>query len=237
MRLADLAAYVTAVRALLNGETTVVDAAAVRLIHGDGLTALRPTAVPIWLSAFGPRGAALASGIADGLIGRPHPTLRTATLVSGTVLDPGEPADSPRVLEAIGPWRVVPWHDAYADGGAAAVDALPGGAQWRTALEALAAEDERHLLTFEGHVTHLTERDRGLLEHIDVRAFVGDAARIGRHLEKLSQAGFAEVIYTPSGPDVARELRAMAGAYGAAAAPFGTAASGASRPSPSPPAT
>jgi len=39
---------------------------------------------------------------------------------------------------------------------------------WRASLEALAPEEERHLLSFEGHVTHLTERDVNLLEHVDV---------------------------------------------------------------------
>ena len=53
---------------------------------------------------------------------------------------------------------------------------MPGGRAWREALEALAPEGERHLLAFEGHVTHLTERDRPLLDHIDVKTMVGDAA-------------------------------------------------------------
>lgn len=80
-------------------------------------------------------------------------------------------------LAAIGPWRVVDWHNAYAQGGAQAVDAMPGGQVWREELEALAPAGERHLLTFEGHVTDM---------------------------------GFQEIIYTPTGPDVRRELRAFA---------------------------
>ncbi|WP_218902083.1 hypothetical protein [Streptomyces sp. OV198] len=55
------------------------------------------------------------------------PCSPTATIISGTVLDPSEDRDSDRVREAIGPWRVVDWHNAYAKGGAEAVDALPGG--------------------------------------------------------------------------------------------------------------
>ncbi|WP_218835940.1 hypothetical protein [Streptomyces sp. Ag82_O1-15] len=98
------------------------------------------------------------------------PCSPTATIISGTVLDPSEDRDSDRVREAIGPWRVVDWHNAYAKGGAEAVDALPGGRAWRAALEELAPEGERHLLTFEGHVTHLPDRDRRLLDH-ELRAF------------------------------------------------------------------
>jgi 5,10-methylenetetrahydromethanopterin reductase len=212
MTLDGLAGYVTALRRLLAGETATVDGSPVRMLHADGLAAARPLEVPLWLSAFGPRGAALAGEVADGLIGPPHPTLPTATIINGTVLDPGEDPASDRAREAVGPWRVVDWHNAYARGGAEAVDAMPGGRAWREELEALAPEGERHLLTFEGHVTHLPERDRPLLEHIDVKTMVGEAASIGRKLGRLGDAGFHEVIYTPTGPDVARELRAFAAA-------------------------
>jgi 5,10-methylenetetrahydromethanopterin reductase len=73
-------------------------------------------------------------------------------------------------------------------------------------------DGERHLLTFEGHGTALTGRDRGLLEHIDTTTMVGDQARVGRQLARLAGQGFREVICTPSGPDAARELRAFAAA-------------------------
>jgi 5,10-methylenetetrahydromethanopterin reductase len=147
--------------------------------------------------------------VADGIIGPPHPDLPSATLVSGTVLDPGEARRSPRVLQAIGPWRVMPWHTTYAQAGAAAVDALPGGAPWRAELEQDAPGGERHLLTFEGHVTHLTDRDVSLFEHMDVDQMVGEADEIGERARRLAAAGYCELIYTPSGPDVVRELRSF----------------------------
>jgi 5,10-methylenetetrahydromethanopterin reductase len=205
-----LAAYVTAVRQLLAGETASLDGKPARMLHASGLAADRPVHVPVWISAFGPRGTALAAALADGIIGPPHPTFPAATLVSGTVLDPGEDAGSARVKEAIGPWRVVGWHNAYAASGAEAVEAMPGGRAWREALETLAPQHERHLLAFEGHVTHLTDRDRQLLEHIDLKTMVSDEAGIRRQLARLADAGFREIIYTPSGPDVSRELRAFA---------------------------
>ncbi|QFG20665.1 LLM class flavin-dependent oxidoreductase [Actinomadura sp. WMMB 499] len=212
MRMDALGDYVTALRGLLAGRTAIVDGGPARMLHADGLTVPRPVDVPLWLSVFGPKGAALARELADGIIGPPRPGLPTATIVSGTVLDPGEDPASDRVREAVGPWRVVDWHNAYATGGAEAVDAMPGGRAWREELEALAPEHERHLVTFEGHVTHLPDRDRRLLDHIDVKTMIGDASRIGRRLAKLAELGFGEVIYTPTGPDVARELRAFASA-------------------------
>jgi 5,10-methylenetetrahydromethanopterin reductase len=210
MPLDQLFGYVGALRRLLVGETVQVDGKAARMLHWAGMTAERPIDVPLWLSVMGPRGNERAPEVADGIIGPPHPSLPTATLLSGTVLEPDEARDSARVHAAIGPWRVVNWHGAYAARGAAAVDALPGGAQWRATLEALAPENERHLLTFEGHCTHLTERDKPLLQHIDDTTAVGDGQAMGERLDRMARAGFAEVIYTPCGPDVARELRAFA---------------------------
>jgi 5,10-methylenetetrahydromethanopterin reductase len=207
--------YVASLRALLAGETTSVDGAQARMLHWPSMAAARPIDVPLWLSVLGPRGNARAPEVADGTLGGPvHPSLPTAVMVSGTVLEPGEDAGSARAAEAIGPWRVVGWHTAYAVGGATRVDALPGGAHWREELEGLAGPDERHLLTFEGHVTHLSERDRPLLEHIDTSTMVGDAEQIAGSIAALGEQGFCEVMYTPSGPDVARELTAVAAAVG-----------------------
>jgi hypothetical protein len=94
----------------------------------------------------------------------------------------------------------------------ATVRICPGGKCWRKQLEDLACEEEHHLLASEGHVTHLTARDIPLLEHIDTRTRVGDPNSIRRTLNRLTAVGFCEVTYTPTGPDVIRELRAFASA-------------------------
>jgi 5,10-methylenetetrahydromethanopterin reductase len=39
---------------------------------------------------------------------------------------------------------------------------------------------------------------------------VGEPDLIARELGRLGDAGFTEIIYTPTGPDVVRELRTMA---------------------------
>ncbi|WP_051183408.1 LLM class flavin-dependent oxidoreductase [Nocardia vinacea] len=209
MTLRALAEYVTAVRTLLAGETAVIDGQPARMLHTTGLAAPRPIDTPLWLSAFGPRGAELATSVADGVIGPVHPTLPTAITVSGTVLETGEDRGSSRVREAIGPCRVVDWHVAYAAGGAAAVDAMPGGSAWREALESETPEDERRARAFEGHFTHLSDRDRLLLEHIDVATMVGERPEIAAAVANLAAAGYREVVYMPTGPDVVRELRAF----------------------------
>jgi 5,10-methylenetetrahydromethanopterin reductase len=123
-------------------------------------------------------------------------------MLSGTVLEAGEDPRSDRVLEAVGPWRVLAWHGAYARDGAEVVDAMPGGRAWRTELEALAPEGEHHLLTFEGQATHLAPRDVPLLEHEDAGGMargeiVGDPESVKGEIDRLSCAGFNEVVYTP----------------------------------------
>ncbi|MDX5564565.1 LLM class flavin-dependent oxidoreductase [Streptomyces sp. ID05-04B] len=73
MRLDAFAAYITTVGRLLAGETVVQDGRSTRMLHTAGLTAARPLDVPVRVSVLGPRDAALAGDLADGIIGRPHP--------------------------------------------------------------------------------------------------------------------------------------------------------------------
>jgi 5,10-methylenetetrahydromethanopterin reductase len=207
-----LKSYVSAVRGLLAGETVTIDGQPVQMLHADGLTTPRPVDIEIWLSAFGPKGIELATEIADGIItGTPvDHALPVAMLMPATVLEPGEDRESPRVREAVGPWKVVTYHETYAIAGAEAVDALPGGRAWREALEHLAPGGQRHLFTHQGHVTHLTERDRQLLNDApDGLATIGTPNEIASRIAELGARGVTEVIYTPSGSDVARELKSF----------------------------
>jgi 5,10-methylenetetrahydromethanopterin reductase len=217
MKLNEMFEFVGGLRDLLDGEKVVLDGNLAQMLHWPGMAAPRPVNVPLWLSVLGPRGNAGAAEVADGIIGPPHPTLPTATMVSGTVLNPGEDPQSPRVLQAVGPWRVIRWHGAYAHGGAAAVDALPGGRAWREELEALAPENP-YLLTFEGHCSHLAPRDLPLLDASLAPGpargeIIGDPETVRGELDRIASAGFDEIMYTPSGADVARELRQFAAAH------------------------
>lgn len=214
LTLGALGDYVAALRRLLAGETVTIDGASARMLHGQDLAASRPIDVPIWLSAFGPRAVQLATRIADGIIGSAvRQSIPSATMQAGTVLESGEHRDSPRVRAAVGPWEVVAFHEAYAVAGAAAVDAMPGGQGWREALERLAAQGQRHLLTYEGHVTHLTERDEPLVGYDNgFPTIIGEPEEIRARLSQLEKSGVQELIYTPSGPDIARELRVFSAA-------------------------
>lgn len=107
MTIAALGDYLTALRTLLAGRTATVDNKPVRMMHFEGLAADRAVDVPLWLSAFGPKGTSLAVEVADGVIGPPNAGVPASILVSGTVLSEGEDPDSERVREAIGPWKAV----------------------------------------------------------------------------------------------------------------------------------
>jgi 5,10-methylenetetrahydromethanopterin reductase len=141
----------------------------------------------------------------------------------GTVLDEGEAPDAPRVVEAAGPAMAVALHGLYERGGAAAVDGLPGGPEWRAALEELPAE-RRHLATHEGHLVELSDRDRaalaaGTATMIPAFTLTGTAEEVGARVAALAEAGVTEVAFQPGGPDVERELRTLAEAVAGARLP------------------
>ncbi len=210
--------WVVQLRALLRGEVVEIDGECCQMIHHPALAESRPIEIPILLSAFGPKGMTITREIADGWMGVAPPGESfdwAVQLVNGTVLDPGEPATSERVLDAAGVWQVLTVHGLWAHAGAA-VDALPGGAEWRASVEAARPEAERHLAAHEGHCSHLTERDRRVLEtqraegDIAWIGWVGEAEAIRKRVEASEAAGVSEILYAPAGPDLSREIRAFA---------------------------
>lgn len=211
MKLADFMTYLKQLRALLAGETVTVDGKPARMMHWKGLALDRPINVPLWISAFGPKGQELARDFADGLIGMAEghgssvAGLPLANFISGTVLDAGEEPKDPRPVAAVGPWRVSRYHMAY-ERGPELADKLPGGAQWRTQLEAEGPVEEAHLRVHEGHVTHIAPRDEQLIPHMNFKGLIGSAAQIRDEVQAMANQGFSEVIYSPAGPDQQREL-------------------------------
>jgi len=217
MTIGALRTYLQQLRALLAGDTVDIDGQWCRMLHWDGLALARPVPVPLVVSAFGPRGTQLAREVADGRIGlsrRDSADRWYAQIFPGTIIDDGEDPAGDRVLEAVAPWLLsAQYHDAYGRGPEAA-DRLPGGRAWREALDQEAPPGQRHLLMHEGHVTHVTGRDRPLLEHMVLHPrFIGTADQVQASLEKVAATGVDEFIYTPAGPDMPRELSAFRSAF------------------------
>jgi 5,10-methylenetetrahydromethanopterin reductase len=205
--------YIEQLRALLRGDAVEVDGAVVQMLHGDGFAPPRPIATPIVVAANGPKGLGVARELGDGVmtIGGGEPSFDwCSALVFGTVLDEGESPGSERALAAAGPALTVVFHAMY-EGDPASVDGLPGGAEWRAALEHV-PESRRHLAVHEDHLVRVTERDRPLLNGDLLPSFswTATAADLRMRLDALEASGVTEVLYAPMGPDVRRELRTFA---------------------------
>jgi 5,10-methylenetetrahydromethanopterin reductase len=216
--------YVEQLHGLLQGEVVDVDGARAQMIHRPVLATPRPIDTPLLLSALGPKGRAIteemvAAGIVEGLIdvaGTPGAFGRHVQMVSGTVLDPGESPGDARVRDAVGPWYVVSYHYVWTEF-PDALAGMPGGPEWLAGIEAERPDGERHLVVHEGHVTEVTDRDRPVLEAAPAEAmagagWVGEAADIAARVSASAADGVTEVLYTPAGPDVEREMRAFAAA-------------------------
>jgi 5,10-methylenetetrahydromethanopterin reductase len=216
-----VARYARQLRALLAGEMVEVDGALARLLHGPGQAPPRPIRVPLLFATLGPKGEAVARELGDGVLTvAPTAGFRWSVLLAhGTVLEPGEPFDAPRVLAAAGAGAAVVLHRAWEFTTIPGFDlaTLPGGPAWRAAIEAIPAR-ERHLHTHEGHLTYLNALDRPVVSGDLVRrfTFTGEAAALRERLRDLAARGVTEVAYQPKGPDIARELTAFAAMAGLA---------------------
>jgi 5,10-methylenetetrahydromethanopterin reductase len=220
----QVAEYVRCLRALLAGETSEWDGAKIRMLQPTGFGAQRPIDVPVLIGADGPKGLAVAAELGDGVFSAavPQPDAVKvaqwrALLSFGTVLDEGEQLTSARVADAAGPGAVVMYHAVYERGGAAAVDGLPGGREWREAVEA-GPETERHLAIHEGHLVKANPRDEphvgDLIPLASATALVGTARQVSERVAGLDAAGVTELVYQPAGSHIERELRAFASAMG-----------------------
>jgi 5,10-methylenetetrahydromethanopterin reductase len=210
--------YVETLRALLRGEVVEIDGARTQMLHHPELATPRPIDVPLLVSAMGPKGTQIAREIADGIItvgGGVDGFDWCVQMVNGTVLDPGEELSTPRVREAVGPWYVMAYHATWQAAGDA-VDGLPLGGAWRAGIEADRPAGEQHLAVHEGHVTHVVERDRAVLEaageSITGFGWIGPPDELRARATSAAASGVSELLYTPTGPDVERELRAFAAA-------------------------
>ena len=93
---------------------------------------------------------------------------------------------------------------------------LPAGAEWLAGISAERPEGERHLAVHEGHITNITARDRVVLEAageaIATAGWVGTRDEIRAAPTRAPPSGTTELLYTPSGPDIPREIRSFADA-------------------------
>jgi 5,10-methylenetetrahydromethanopterin reductase len=211
--------YVRQLRGLLAGEVVEIDGTQCQMIHHPAMAEPRPIEVPLVLSAFGPKGQAIAREVSDGLMsvgpgdGSWDPYYE---LVHGTVLDAGEDPRSERALDAAGPWWVVMFHGMWAAAGADALVGMPGADAWLAQVAADRPEGQHHLAVHEGHCTHVTDRDRLLIEGAGDQfahtGWVGEPQAVRELVAASGEAGTTEIIYNPAGSDPLREIEAFAAA-------------------------
>lgn len=209
--------YIRQLKALLIGEVVEIDGEECQMIHHPAMAAPRPIEVEIILSAFGPKGQEVARELAEGVMtfgkndGSWDQFLR---MVHGTVLRDGESQYSERAIDAAGPWWVVQAHSQWESEGDEALLQWPGGDEYLKQVSVDRPENQRHLAIHEGHCTHLTDRDRILVNGVDGQpswnGWVGDREDIMQRVEAEAAAGVTELIFNTGGSNPLREIRAFA---------------------------
>jgi 5,10-methylenetetrahydromethanopterin reductase len=202
--------YVRAVRGLLRGEAVEWEGRAIQMLHPAGYAATRPLAVPFVIAAAGPKGVATARELGEGVFASaPIGGFAWSVLLAmGTVLDPGESAGSARALAAAGHAASVQLHWAIEHGRLAA---LPNGAEWAAVYER-EPERTRHLAIHDQHLIAINPRDEAFVtgELLAKTGLALDRAGWRAKLAALEAQGVTELAYQPAGPNIARELEAMA---------------------------
>jgi 5,10-methylenetetrahydromethanopterin reductase len=202
--------YVRALRALLRGELVEWEGRAIQMMHPDGYAAPRPLEVPFVIAAAGPKGVAAARELAQGVFATaPVPGFAWCVMLAfGTVLEPGERPGSERAIAAAGHGAAVALHAAMEFGN---LGALPNGAEWAAVYEKL-PERTRHLALHDQHLIAVNARDQAFVtgELLAKTGLALDRAGWRAKLAALEAEGVTELAYQPAGPNIPRELEAMA---------------------------
>jgi 5,10-methylenetetrahydromethanopterin reductase len=207
-------AYIRAYRGLLRGETIEWEGARMRMLHPPGHAAPRPVEVPIIVGALGPKGAAVARELGDGLyitLALPEFAKEfswVSYLFWGTIIEEDEEPGSERVRAAGGPGWALAYHGAYEFG--TPLDELPGGREWEAVIQRTAAE-ERHLAVHDQHCVGLNEADLAAWEAggdriLEEVTMSGSPERVRERLAALAGSGVTEIVFQPCGPGIRREL-------------------------------
>lgn len=208
-----VAEYIRAVQGLLKGDTVEWDGTLIEMMHREGFTPALPIEVPFLVGAGGPKGIAVAKELADGVYGglEPIPGFDwSIALTWGTVLEDGEDPGSERAIAAAGHGLAVFLHFAIEYGAVEAHFGEPGK-QWAAIYDDVPAE-RRHLELHRGHLVDVTPEDRPFItgEGLAAANLALDRGAWRERFAQLEEGGVTEIAYQPAGPDIPRELEAMA---------------------------
>ncbi len=251
MKLAEMEEYIRVVYGLLNEETveTTVEGKRrkIRFLNPDaGLFNLKDP-VRLHVSAYGPKsqalvgklGAAWKTFIADlpgGLeaiegmkgswaeAGRPAGELYATAWVCGCVLQPGEPADSPRALRQAGPRAAVRLHRAADLDMEGWKDTSPVAPSVQEAIDGylevarrFEPEDARYLMNHRGHFVFVKPEEKPFVtaELIRRTTFTATEQEIKQRVEALRDAGWRQMVFpiTPGEEDAIEDWARVARAF------------------------
>lgn len=218
-KLADIASHTRIVRAMLDGGEARHDQAEgernVRFIHPTG-TWVNPRPVPVWISAFGPAGQALAGELADGVLvrweGRDKIQDLRARLAAATrdpdassdpaqvgvvysvhPIDHPDELDRPEVRAAIGPLVVSRLR--YLTANASSADEVPpafrDGFEAYRAYRAGLAPHSRHLDNYRGYLVFTPPDLERFVTPASMSAvcLVGPPERVAEELREMAASG------------------------------------------------
>lgn len=230
MKLADMEEHIRIVYGLLRGETVQTEIEGkqrkIRFLNPEkGLINTRDP-IPLHVSAYGPKARALTAKLGAAwmcfvdsatrgtawleemrgswrAVGHAPDSLYATAFVSGCVLAPGEPVDSPRAMAQSGPRAAVLLHraaDAAMSGWQNTSDVPDVVAEQVAAYLALAERfepaDARYLANHRGHLIFLKEEERPLItaELIRRTTFTAEEPEIRHRIAALRDAGYSQFV-------------------------------------------
>ena len=225
IKLADMEEYIRIVYGLLDGETLSWSfegrTRKIRFLNPEHGLINTSDAVPLWVSAFGPRSRRLTARLGAGWLNfyrdvftakhgiddmvaawdeaeTPADRRQASIFTQGCVLAEGEPADGARAMAQAGPVAAVTLHRSIEGG--IDLDHLPPAmrqriAAFRQLYESYEPEDARYLSLHRGHLMFVREDEREYIdaELIKTRTLTGTAEEIRQVVAELEAAGYDEL--------------------------------------------
>ena len=230
IKLAEMEEYIRVVYGLLNGETleTIIEGKRkkIRFLNPDAGLINIDDPVKLHVSAYGPKsqklvgklGAAWKTFISDvdgGLTalqgmrkdwaeaGRAQSDLYTTAWVCGCVLDPGEPADSPRAMAQAGPRAAVLLHraaDLDMEGWKNTTEVPPSTQKsidgYIEMARTFEPADARYLMNHRGHFVFVKPEERKFVDAELIRrtTFTATEQELKQRIEALRDAGWSQFV-------------------------------------------
>src|SRR5215469_12115567 len=231
MKLADMEEYIRVVYGLLRGEIVETEiegkSRKIQFLNPDAGLFNTTDPIPLHVSAYGPRSQKLtaklgahwktfiqdvpgALGAIDGMkqdwaaSGRPAGDLYATAWVCGCVLQPGEPADSPRAIAQSGPRAATLLHraaDAEQQGWQNTMNVAFDGIRdevegYLELARQFEPPDARYLFNHRGHFVFVKPEERKFVtaELIRRTTFTAGKQELTQRVEALRSAGWNQIV-------------------------------------------